>query len=284
VETIETIEIPVGAYRFSAHVAGPGDGRLVLLLHGFPQSSLAWRHQLATLAEAGYRAVAPDQRGYSPQARPEGVEHYATDHLVADALAIVDEMGGHKVDVVGHDWGAWVAWQLAARYPERLRTLTAVSVPHPAALSEAILSGKGDQAARSAYIAFFRQEGIAERTLLVSNGDGLRKMLLATGLPEEETDAYVGLMREPGALTAALSWYRAVSPEEAQGMGPITTPTMYVWSDQDVALGREAAEATAAHVEGPYRFEVIEGVSHWIPEVAGDELDALLLEHLSSWG
>ena len=280
---MDTIEIPVGEYRFRARVTGPENGRLVLLLHGFPQSSLAWRRQLATLAEAGYRAVAPDQRGYSPKARPEGVEHYATDHLVADALAIVDEMGGHKVDVVGHDWGAWVAWQLAARYPERLRTLTAVSVPHPVALSEAILSGKGDQAARSAYIAFFRQEGIAEKTLLLNDGDGLRKMLAATGLPDSDADTYVGLMREPGALTAALNWYRAVSPEDAQGMAPITTPTMYVWSDQDVALGRHAAEATAAQVEGPYRFEVLEGVSHWIPEVAADQLDCLLLEHLAAW-
>jgi len=281
---LETIEIPVGAYRFTAQVAGPEDGRLVLLLHGFPQTSREWRRQLATLAAAGYRVVAPDQRGYSPKARPEGVEHYGTDHLVADALAIVDEMGGHMVDVVGHDWGAWVAWNLAARYPERLRTLTAVSLPHPAALFDAILHGKGDQAMRSSYIALFQQEGIAEKTLLVNDGDGLRKMLMATGLPEKESDFYVGLMREPGALTAALSWYRAVSPEEAQGIGPITTPTMYVWSDKDVALGREAAEATASHVEGPYRFEVIEGVSHWIPEVAADELDRLLLEHLSSWG
>jgi len=280
---VDTIEIPVGAYRFSAQVAGPEDGRLVLLLHGFPQSSLAWRHQLTTLAEAGYRAVAPDQRGYSPQARPEGVEHYATEHLVADVLAMVDEMGGHKVDVVGHDWGAWVACQLAARYPERLRTLTAVSVPHPVALSEAIFSGRGDQAARSAYIAFFRQEGISEKTLLINDGDGLRKMLVATGLPEEQADLYVDLMCQPGALTAALSWYRAVTPSDAEGMAPITTPTLYVWSDKDVALSRAAAEATASHVEGPYRFEVMEGVSHWIPEVAADELDRVLLEHLSSW-
>ncbi len=280
---METIEVPVGAYRFSAQVAGPEDGRLVLLLHGFPQSSSEWRRQLVTLAEAGYRAVAPDQRGYSPKARPEGVENYATAHLVADALAIVDEMGGHKVDVVGHDWGAWVAWHMAARYPERLRTLTSVSLPHPAALSDAILSGNVDQAARSAYIGFFRQEGIAEKTLLVNEGDGLRKMLVATGLPEKETDQYVDLMCEPGALTAALSWYRAVTPEEAKGIAPITTPTMYVWSDKDVALGRDAAEATASHVEGPYRFEVLQGVSHWIPEVAAEELDRLLLEHLSSW-
>ncbi len=275
--------MPVGDYTFSALAAGPEDGRLVVLLHGFPQSSHQWRHQLVALAEAGYRAVAPDQRGYSPGARPEGAEHYGTDHLMADVLAVVDEMGGHQFDVVGHDWGAWVAWHLAARYPERLRTLTAVSLPHPIAFVDAALNGKGDQAVRSAYIGFFRQEGIAETTLLANDGDGLRKALLATGLPEKETDFYVALMRRPGVLTAALSWYRAVSPEDAEGIGPITTPTLYVWSDQDAALGRDAAEATAAHVKGPYRFEVMEGVSHWIPEVAAEELDRLLLEHLSSW-
>ncbi|MDQ3569018.1 MAG: alpha/beta hydrolase [Actinomycetota bacterium] len=280
---MDTIELPVGDYTFSARAAGPEDGRLVVLLHGFPQSSYQWRHQLAALAEAGYRAVAPDQRGYSPGARPEGVEHYGTDHLVADVLAMVDEMGAHQVDMVGHDWGAWVAWHLAARYPERLRSLTAVSLPHPVAFVDAALRGKGDQAVRSAYIGLFRQEGIAERTLLVNDGDGLRKALVAAGLPRKEADYYVGLMRQPGALTAALSWYRAVSPEDAEGIGPITTPTLYVWSDQDAALGRDAAEATASHVEGPYRFEVMEGVSHWIPEVAAEELDRLLLEHLSSW-
>lgn len=280
---MDTLELPVGDYKFTAQAAGPPDGRLVLLLHGFPQSSLEWRHQLVSLAEAGYRAVAPDQRGYSAEARPEGVEHYATDHLVADALAMVDEMGAHKVDVVGHDWGAWVAWHLAARYPERLRTLTSVSLPHPLALFDAILHGKGDQVVRSAYVGFFRQEGIAETTLLAANGEGLKKALSATGMGDKETDFYVAQMRRPGALTAALSWYRAITPEDAQGIGAITTPTLYVWSDKDTALGREAAEATASHVEGPYRFEVLEGVSHWIPEEAPEDLDRLLLEHLAAW-
>ena len=196
---------------------------------------------------------------------------------------MVDEIGGHQSDLVGHDWGAYVAWQLAARYPERLRTLTAVSVPHPVAFLEALLSGTGTQAARSAYIGFFRQEGIPEKTLLAGDGAGLRKALVATGLPEEDAEHYVELMRQPGALTAALSWYRAVSLDDARTMGPVTTPTLYVWSDKDVALGREAAEATAGHVEGPYRFEVLSGVSHWIPEVAADDLDRMLLEHLSSW-
>ena len=280
---METIELPIGGYRFTARAAGPEDGRLVLLLHGFPQSSFQWRHQLATLSAAGYRAVAPDQRGYSVGARPEGVESYRTEHLVADVLAIADELGAHQFDIVGHDWGAYVAWHIASRYPERLRTLNAVSVPHPAAFVDAMLSGKGDQAVRSAYIGFFRLEGLPERTLLANDGAGLRGALVSTGLPEKDADLYVTDMREPGALTAALNWYRAVSPADAEGMEPIKTPTLFVWSDKDAAIGRDAAEATARFVEGPYRFEVLEGVNHWIPEVAADELDRLLLEHLSAW-
>jgi pimeloyl-ACP methyl ester carboxylesterase len=278
---VEQLHIPVGRYVFSARADGPADGRLVVLLHGFPQSSAQWKNQLPALAGAGYRAVAPDQRGYSPGARPDGVAQYRIEHLVADVLAMVDEMGGHRFDVVGHDWGAGVAWHLAARYPERLRTLTAVSVPHPAALSAAMRGA--EQAARSAYIGFFRQEGMAERMMLAKDGAGLQAMLTASGLPGPEAEEYATAMAEEGALTAALNWYRAATVEDAAGLGPVSVPTLFVWSDKDVAIGQEAAEGCADHVEGPYRFEVLEGVSHWIPETAPDELNRLLLDHLSAW-
>jgi pimeloyl-ACP methyl ester carboxylesterase len=276
------VDIPVGRMTFRARVAGPDDGRLVLLLHGFPQSSYEWRSQLAALAGAGYRAVAPDQRGYSPGARPEGVEHYATAHLVADVIAIADWLGAHQVDLVGHDWGGAVAWLLAARYPERLRSLTVVSTPHPAALYSAIADGKGDQQQRSQYMEVFRQEGTAEDLLLANDAFGLRQLYEASGLPADAGDEYVRLLAEPGAMTAALNWYRAMSPAEASGLPLVTTPTLYVWSDADIALGREAAEATAQYVEGPYRFEVLHDVSHWVPEAAPDQLNALLLEHLEA--
>lgn len=280
---VEEIELPAGNWRFRGLAAGPVDGRLVLLLHGFPQSSQEWRHQLVALGDAGYRAVAFDQRGYSPGARPEGVEHYRLDHLVADVLAVADELNGHQVDLVGHDWGAAVAWQLAGRYPERLRSLTAVSVSHGAAFRAALNSASGDQARRSSYIAFFQQEGTAEEVLLADDGAGLRRLFEATAFPGDP-GPYIALMQEPGALTAALSWYRALF---AGGVGPmeaVSVPTLYVWSDQDPAIGREAAEGTAAHVEGPYRFEVLAGVSHWVPEAAPDELNRLLLDHLAAVG
>src|SRR3954470_293095 len=176
------IEIPVGDMTFRARVAGPEDGRLVMLLHGFPETSASWLSQLDALAAAGYRAVAPDQRGYSPGARPEGVEHYATAHLVADVIAIADWLGGHEVDLVGHDWGGAVAWLLAARYPERLRSLSVVSTPHPAALFAAIADGKGDQQQRSQYMEVFRAEGTAEELLLANDASGLRQLYLASGL------------------------------------------------------------------------------------------------------
>jgi len=277
---VERLEVQAGDYVFQARAAGPPDGRLVLLLHGFPQSSFEWRHQLQALGDAGYRAVAPDQRGYSPGARPHGIEQYRVQHLVADVLAIADVQGALRFDLVGHDWGAAVAWQLAGRHPERLRSLTIVSVPHPAAF-EGALRGESDQAQRSSYVDFFRQEG-SEETFVADGGAGLRNLFAVTGLAD--CDEYVDLLLQPGAMKAALNWYRAMSIGAFEGMGPVTTPTLYVWSDQDQALGREAAEATAGHVRGPYRFEVLEGIGHWIPEHAPERLSDLLLEHLRATG
>jgi pimeloyl-ACP methyl ester carboxylesterase len=262
---------------FEARAAGPADGELVILLHGFPQSSAIWKPQMEALGAAGYRAFAPDQRGYSPRARPEAVERYGIDYLVDDVLAMADRLGAERFSVVGHDWGAIVAWHLAGRYPERVRTLTALSVPHPVAFVTALASADPDQRDRSRYISFFQRVGTAETALLAG---GLALMLKASGYPLDPAGP-VAQMSEPGALTAALNWYRAMDAGLA-GVGRITVPTLFVWSTGDVALGREGAEATAAHVDGPYRFEILEGVSHWIPEEVPDVLSRLLLEHLAA--
>lgn len=274
---IERLEIPVGEWTFDALAAGPPEGELVLLLHGFPQTSAEWRAQLGALGDAGYRAVAPDQRGYSRRARPEGTEWYHVRHLVADVLAMADWLGGHTFHLVGHDWGAVVAWQVAGRYPDRLRSLTAVSVPHPVAFASAMVSGSGDQRDRSSYVGFFRQPG-SEDTL---TPEVLRALFEGSGHPGD-VDEYVRALAEPGAVAAALNWYRTIDLGMVMGLGPVTTPTLFVWSTDDIAIGREGAEATADHVAGPYRFEVLEGVSHWIPEEAADDLNRLLLEHLAS--
>ena len=273
-------EITAGGLTFDARVAGPAGGPVVLLLHGFPESSRSWNAQLDALAQAGYRAVAFDQRGYSPGARPAGVEAYRLGELVADAVAVIDSLGVARVDVVGHDWGGAVAWHMAAGHPERVRSLAVVSTPHPAAFRAALAESEGDQAQRSWYMTWFQTPEEPERVFLENDAAGLRGIY--SGLPQDAVEEYVALFRQPGALTAAINWYRAAGPDLTRETGPITMPTLYVWSTDDIALGREAAEATAGHVRGPYRFEVLEGVSHWIPEEVPDTLNGLLLEHLAA--
>ena len=283
---MERLDVAARGLTFSAWADGPPDGRPVVFLHGFPQTAWSWHHQLDALAASGYRALAFDQRGYSQGARPPAVDDYRIDALVADVLAVADVQGWEHFDLVGHDWGAMVAWVTAGRHPDRIRSLSAVSVPHPAAFAAALGGGDPDQAQRSSYIDVFRQEGVAERALLGEDGSGRRSAGHVRGLgpgPDApEVDVFVAAMLEPGALTAALNWYRAMSARSVDDVGKITVPTLYVWSTEDIALGRQAAEATAEWVSGPYRFEVLTGVSHWIPEAAPQDLTRLLLEHLST--
>jgi pimeloyl-ACP methyl ester carboxylesterase len=292
---MKDLEIPANGLVFKAVETGPPEGRVVLFLHGFPQTTYSWHHQLDAVAAAGYRGLAFDQRGYSPKARPGAVEDYRIGELVGDVLAVADALGVSRFDLVGHDWGAMVAWVAADHHPDRVRTLTAVSVPHPRAFAAAFggdgaggdAPGDDDQRQRSSYIEVFRAEGgVAERALLGEDGsgEGLRRMFDASGLSSETTEVreFVATMLQPGAMTAALNWYRATEPTSLTDVGPITIPTLYVWSDEDIALGRGAAQATVDWVTGPYRFEVLEGVSHWIPETAPGDLNRLLLEHLAS--
>jgi pimeloyl-ACP methyl ester carboxylesterase len=278
----EQMSLQVGDLVFDAVAAGPPDGRLVLLLHGFPQTSWSWRGVWPALAEAGYRVVAPDQRGYSPGARPDGVEAYRGPHLVADVVGMLDALGARgadpRADVVGHDWGAAVAWQLAGRHPDRVRTLTTVSVPHPLAFVEA-LTTDADQRERSLYMRDFSKPGY-EHELLRDDAAGLRGLF--AGAPEADVEHVVERLGTPDVLRRCLDWYAAQNREDVTGIGPVTAPTLHVWSDGDVALGRAAAEATGRYVQGPYRLEVLEGVTHWIPEQAADRLAALVLEHLAA--
>jgi pimeloyl-ACP methyl ester carboxylesterase len=299
---LEEIEIEANGLVFRARAAGPADGRLVVLLHGFPQTSWSWRHVLPALAASGYRAVAMDQRGYSPGARPLAVADYRIGHLVDDVVAVAEALGtgasaantsgantsgastsgAERFDLVGHDWGGMVAWTVAGRHPERLRSVSVVSTPHPDALGAVIMAGQDDQADRMSYIGFFQQPDEPERQLLGEDGSGsgLRELFATTGLDPAATDEYVAVLTAPGAMTAALNWYRAMDAIEP--LGPVAVPALYVWSSDDPALGRAAAEATADWVTGPYRFSVLDGVSHWVPEEAATELSGLLLDQLSA--
>jgi len=274
--------IAVGDLTFDARIDGPEGGTGVLLLHGFPQTSLAWSAALPALAGAGYRACAFDQRGYSPDARPAEVEAYRIPDLVGDVLGVADALGFDRFHLVGHDWGGAVAWQVAGRHADRVLTLTVVSTPHPAAFGAA-LAGElgGDQQQRSGYIEMFRAPDSQDQ-FLANDAQGLRMLFGVSGMPEGGGDRYVEALGTPEALGAALNWYRAADLTLVEGVGPITMPTMYIWSTADPALGREPAEATGAHVAGPYRFEVLEGVGHWVPEAAPDRMNALLIDHLTA--
>ncbi len=278
--TVTIMEVRVADLTFDVDVTGPPDGRPVLLLHGFPESRGSWRRVVPALAESGYRCIVPDQRGYSPKARPHDVSAYALPYLVADALGIAEVLGAPIVDLVGHDWGGMVAWTAAARYPDRVRSLVTVSTPHPAALAKAMVDD-ADQQARSAYVRRFRDSGFADEWL-ADDAALMRAGLGRTGLPEEIVDEYVAYMRAPGRLDAALNWYRAIDTRLEQNLPPVTVPTTYVWGDQDPAFGPGAARATRSHVTGPYTFVRLAGTGHWIPENAPEALVRAILAQLRS--
>jgi pimeloyl-ACP methyl ester carboxylesterase len=279
----ELLRTDVGDLTFDVRVDGPEDGRPVLLLHGFPQTSASWAAVTPLLSQAGLRTYAPDQLGYSPGARPGEVEAYSAQNLAQVTADLMTALEIPVADVVGHDWGANVAWTLAAWHPDRVRSLTAVSVPHPAAYTAAFRADP-EQKERSAYIRLFWQTGKAEEVLLAEDARRLRRMLSGgeqeSGVPAEAIDEYVSVLSAPGALTAALNWYRAMSSETR--VDPVGVPTTYVWSDGDVAIGRTAAEACANHVTGDYRFVELPGVTHWIPEEAPEHLARAILDRIAS--
>jgi pimeloyl-ACP methyl ester carboxylesterase len=265
----------VGGLVFDLAEQGAVDGRPVLLLHGFPQTHRAF-DALAARLVAGRtppRLLAPDQRGYSPGARPADPSAYALPALAADLLGLLDAAGVEHADVVGHDWGSLVGWYLAAHHPDRVRTLTAVSVPHPGALAEAI-GQSTEQRKMSEYVQLFRNPEKASRVLL--EDDARRLRALYRPLPESAAAPHLEALTDPAALTAALRWYQAMKLSAGADVPVVEVPVAYVWSTADAAISRAAAERCVEHVAGPYQFVVLEGVSHWIPDEAPDALAAAL--------
>jgi len=273
------------ALTFDALTAGARGAPLVLLLHGFAESMHCWRAQVAALADAGYRAAAPSQRGYSPGARPDVSDsaNYHIDRLMDDAMAIVaaSGYGERRFHLVGHDWGGSIAWALADRFPERLASLTVLSRPHPNAFNRAMQMPDGDQAHRSRHHKAFLEPGAAD-LLLADDAIWLRERLAAAGVPASAIEQHLSVLGNKDAMRAALAWYRARGAIRTP-LGPIRVPTLYIWGDADDTVGRIAAEGTVDFVAAPYRFEVLPGVGHFAADQAPDHVNELLLQHVAAY-
>jgi len=267
---------------FTADVLGPTGGPLVLLLHGFPESRYSWRAALPALAAAGYRAVAPDQRGYSPGARPDpsDLSNYAFDRLVADVIEIAAAAGydGKRFHLVGHDWGGQVSWGVAGKHPERLASLTILSRPHPSSFRRALLKEDGDQKHRSRHHRAFL-DADTSKLLLADNARRLRDGLFGQGVPAAALEEHLSVLGNPEALEAALAWYRS-NKGLAADIGTIKAPTLYIWGDADATVGPDAAYGTGEFVGAAYAMEVLPNVGHFVMDQAPAKATDLMLAHL----
>jgi pimeloyl-ACP methyl ester carboxylesterase len=269
--------IEANGLRF--HVLDEGSGMPVILLHGFPDTGDVWRHQVPALVGGGFRAIVPDMRGRGRTSWPETVQDYRLSAMVKDVTAILDALDIQRAHVVGHDWGAAVAWLVAALAPDRVDRLVAISVGAPGAGAKPTL----EDLQKGWYRILFLFEGVAEE--LIQRDDWYLFRLFLGGAAD--TDAYIATLSEPGALTAGLNWYRANLPVQAllgRSGGPqlpkVQAPTLGIWSGGDLYLTEEAMTRSEQRVDGGWRYERVEG-SHWVPLDQPDRLNALLLEFFS---
>ncbi|GAB16805.1 putative epoxide hydrolase [Gordonia effusa NBRC 100432] len=267
-----------GELRFPVVDSGPLDGPVAVLLHGFPQTATSWSKVAEILNGNGIRTIAPNQRGYASGAAPKRRWAYRNSELVADIRELIDQIGG-PVHIVGHDWGANVAWSIAGLHPDQVRTLTAVSVPHSAAFIRAVLTS--DQARRSWYMLAFQPPKIPELSIRLRPAF-FDAMLTKTGMTAEMVAQVHTDIIDTVGLTGPLNWYRGLPFANRRGIKRVKVPTTYVWSDGDTALGSTGAHLTEQYVDGPYRFETLSGASHWIPDERPAELAQIITETIGS--
>jgi len=274
-------EIAANGMTFRCREAGDS-GEPVILLHGFPETSHMWVELMPKLVAAGYRCLAPDQRGYSPGARPEGRENYQTHLLAADVIALADAWGVDRFHLVGHDWGAGVGWRVVMTYPERIQTWTALSIPHPASYGKAYREDP-DQQQKSQYITFFQEPGVAEAAFAENDWAMLRAVW--TESSPEEVEEYLSVFTQPGALTAALNWYRGSfgMPQSDAPQVPekVATPTLVIWGNRDQAVGRATIATQDQYMTGPFRFVELDA-GHWLIQERFGDVSREILAHLAS--
>ena len=280
-----TREIEANGMVFRAMFTGAEgpSGEPAILLHGFPETSIMWVSLMERLGDEGYRCCAPDQRGYSPGARPGGIADYEYRKLVSDVMALADALGYARFHLIGHDWGSAIGWVILHLHPDRVRSWTAMSVPHMDAFASAIADDP-DQRERSRYMGFFMLPEKPEQSLAADDFAVLRS--LWSSIPKEQVDEYVSVFSQPGALTAALNWYRAnaVLLEKRRGgpkFGTVQHPTLLIWGNHDIAVGRASIERTAQYMKGTYRLAEL-NAGHWLVQEEPERVHDEILRHIQA--
>lgn len=269
--------LPANHLEFRVRIAGPPDApQKMLLLHGFPESSIKWQDLMSILADVGIRVAAFDQRGYSPGARPKNAEGYDSELLVDDVIAVADALGFQRFHLLGHDWGAVVGWLSVFRHPERIRSWTALAIPHPQPFFGDILNG-GEQASRSGYFDFFKKPILPELIAQYRLSTSLQH------LSENRRAEYSAILSEPGAFTAALNWYRAMDipllVQKVKAFPKIEVPTLFIGGTQDVVVAQSTVEAQRELMAGPFQSHML-NTGHGIIEEEFGEVTELILEHI----
>jgi epoxide hydrolase 4 len=281
----DTAHIDTNGIKLRVVMAGPEDGQPVILLHGFPEFWYGWRKQIPALARAGYRVIVPDQRGYNLSDKPGGVKSYRMDMLVADILGLIDKLGYQKVNLIGHDWGAAVAWEFAIRHPERLCKLGILNVPHPAVMRNFLRRGDPEQLRRSWYIFAFQIPWLPEYFLRKNDYRNMVRSVRGSGeihtFTSEDIEKYKEAWSQPGAMTGMVNWYRAAARywRKSKGNQIVKLPTLMLWGMQDVALSHRMARPSMDYCKDG-KLVFFEDATHWVQHDEAENVNRLLVKFL----
>lgn len=265
--------------------AGPAEGQPVVLLHGFPEFWYGWKEQIPALAAAGYRVIVPDQRGYNQSDKPKGIKEYVIYKMVDDIVGLIEALGYTRANIIGHDWGAIVAWSLAILHPERVEKLGILNVPHPVVFQNTLRSNIG-QLFKSWYVFSFQIPGLPEWIMSMGDYSSAANMIKRTGKPTTFSDAdlekYKAAWRHEGALTGMINWYRAyiqkppTRPENVR----LAMPTLMIWGAQDQFLSVVMAQPSIEFCDDG-KLVIIEDATHWVQHDAPERVNGLLLDFLA---
>lgn len=275
-----TKEITLGSLQFDCRIDGNESDDLLILLHGFPETSIMWRTLIADLAPMGFYCVAPNMRGYSKNACPKGKKHYSIEKLGQDILDLVHSLGKTNFHLIAHDWGAVIGWYLAYHHSSNLLSYTALSVPHLKGFFEA-LQTDADQQERSKYIKMLVIPFVAEYTIRKNDFKLFRRLWKQSS--KEELEDYLATFREKKALTAALNYYRAnFGKSRTEDIGDIKVPTLFIWGNKDMAIGAKGVALGHQYSKGPYTFLELEA-GHWLMQTVYDKMKPAILSHLVAY-